>query len=213
MKWERVESSLLPKPRPRTEGLHLSSLIREIERDVYGDDARPGGQIPQGFAEGGFLWEALCETMAKRYLGRKVGRFQTESLVDGVWMTDDWFRPDERRVYDFKQTWKSVASIGKWDEKFLGYMVQLKSHCRRRKTTKGALVFMFVMGDWKRGPEWSGPVGPVQINFEFEPEELERNWRMVLRYRDAWIKRGGPKPYKPGAKKRGTVTDEQAFSF
>lgn len=211
MEWVEAEFVMPERPSTRTPGLHLSELIREIERDVLGDDERPAGKIPVGFAEGGFIWEGLATSWASRYWGR--GLVQFEALMDGIYLTSDFIPHVDQRVVDFKMSFKSVSSIGKWESKYLGYMVQLKSHCRYFETRKATLLFFFILGDWKRGQDWSGPQ-IRQIDFEFTDEEIETNWAWVLRQRDVWLKRGGPRPYAAGAKIRGrTEPDHKTFDF
>lgn len=213
MEWAEVEFVMPERPNTRTPGLHLSSLIREIERDVMGDDLRPDGPIPKGFAEMGFLWEGLAEQMAVRHLGRVLRQY--ESFSDRIYATSDWVPYADGRVWDAKLSYKSTSSIGLWDSKFLGYMIQMKWHCRYFETNEGTLLFMFVMGDWKRGDDWSGPSAPRRFDFKFTDEELDANHAWVLRYRDAWEKRGGPRPYKVGAKGRGEgkTVEDVGFKF
>ena len=216
MEWIEVPFTPPERTSTRTPGLHLSNLIREIERDVLGDEARPEGEIPFGLAEAGFVWEGLCESWARRAKNGRGLVLQREVEDDGVFMTPDLYSPTEDAVYDFKFTWKSTSSIGEWQKRYLGPMIQLQSYCRYYGSNVGWLVFFFAMGNYKRGPEWDGPQAR-QFKFTWTTEELERNWAWVLRKRDEWNKRGGPKPYAKGAKKRGgaktTVVTDDGFSF
>ena len=199
------------RPNTRSPGLHLSQLIREIERDVYGDEARPDGPIPPGFAEMGFIWEGLAEQMVVRNIGPVLSQF--ESYEDRIYATSDWVPLIDGRVWDAKLSYKSTSSIGQWESRFLSYMIQLKWHCRYFETNEATLLFMFVMGDWKRGDDWSGPSAPRRFDFTFTDDELEANRAWVLRYRDEWEKRGGPRPYRAGAKTRAVKVADAVGEF
>lgn len=204
MEWSEQKWEPVPDGHVRSPGLHLSQLIREIERDLLGDDKRPddSGSDRAGWFEGGFIFEEMCAAMLRRTKRGKLLIVQKEVEKDGIFMTPDIVDPVDEGVVDSKMTWKSTRQIddivaGKttWDKVWPGYMVQLKAYAHYYGYTKGALVVLFVMGNWKRGPEWSGPSKPRVFVFRWTEEELKRNWKMVLRYRDAWVKRGGPRPY------------------
>lgn len=209
MKWS--ESAWEPAtPAPRSPGLHLSSLLREYERDVLGNDARPAtedGAKRQAFFDGGFIFEELAQALLRRSRHGRGLIVQREVEADGVVMTPDVVDKRRKAIVDAKMTWKSTSHIDKiragkltWEKLWPGYMAQLKSYARYHGYRRGILVVFFTMGNWKRGDDWSGPVGPVEFVFEWTADEVEANWKMVLRYRDAWLKRGGPRPYKATAK-------------
>ena len=223
MKWHEQPWSPIPNEHVRTPGLHLGQLVREYERDVLGDVARPApgaaDNSRSAFFEGGFIFEEMCGALLRRSRNGKRMIVQREVERDGVLMTPDFVDPIDELVVDSKLTWKSTSNIEKieagkltWDKLWPGYLMQLMSYTHYYEFNRGALIVFFAMGNWLRGAEWSGPVGPRVFVFEWKTSELERNWAMVLRYRDQWLKRGGPKPYSVASKSM-VGDDVEAFTF
>lgn len=177
-----------PPPPPRSPGLHLSDIIREIERDILGPEARPD-KTPdqlvrlQAHFEAGLLWERAFETaMRERYTeGRPWVKRQGEVEVDGVAMTPDALDTQEGVVEEYKWTRVSLATVLRegFDKKWPGYMMQLKAYCRACKTTKGKLIVYFVNGSYKWGTPEGDPLPKCWL-FTFTRQELEENWLMIL---------------------------------
>lgn len=177
-----------PAGPPRTSGLHLSSIVREIERDILGPDKRPEmapDQLVrlQAHFEAGLLWEQAYETaMRVRYTeGRPWVKRQWQVTVDGVSMTPDALDTREGVVEEYKWTRVSLATVLRegFDKKWPGYMIQLKAYCRACQTAKGKLIVYFVNGSYK----WGTPEGDPCVKcwlFTFTRQELEENWLLVL---------------------------------
>ncbi len=182
-----------PDQAPRS-GLHLSDIIKEIERDLLGDEARPD-RTPDEVARSQAQWKdgELFEQAFKQY--------QVES--DGVLMTPDAFDTVNKVVEEYKRTRYSTKRIGEWDKAFRGYLIQLKSYCRYYKTLKGRLVVHFVNGDYSHGRDEGQPVTWI-FDLVFTRQELEDNWLWILSKKREMEARGNgvavAKPYlSPGA--------------
>lgn len=228
-----IDGAAPPSP-PRTPGLHLSDLIREMERTRFGDAYRPekveGDETARGYWEMGLTWELAYEiALAIRYANDKpllqvvkggpivrpgVGRevwLRQHTVVDvsGISMTPDVFDVKRRRVVEFKWTTRSMARAdeGTWEKNFYGYTTQMKSYCRYWETREAELVVCFAVGDWKFKAGTAKPTFRRWL-FRFEDREIEGNWRAVLAEKKAWEARGGkPRAYGSAARRE---KDERA---
>lgn len=177
-----------PSPEKRSKGLHLSDIVRAIEKDILGPEKRPDMTPDQerrlmAMFEMGHLWERAWQiAMGERYAkGKGRGVYQGEIKVDGIWMTPDWYDAEGKVVEEYKRSKVSTNTIEREgiERKWPGYLIQLKSYCRALKTTRGKLIVDFINGNYKYGtPEGQEQVWVFEI--EFTRQELEENWIMVL---------------------------------
>lgn len=194
----------LPRDYVRSEGVHLSGIIRCIAMET--------GILTQEQAEElslvdvrhimdpvallrismGLAWEEF-------YIGKVlslegVTKHPGEMLVDGVYMTPDGESLDViitqrtsrgvtkskgKRIHEIKCTYKSTNTVGETEEdlhKQWLWMSQLKGYCRAAKTLYAKLHVLFVCGDYKF------PISPQLkvYEIEFSEQELEENWQLMV---------------------------------
>jgi hypothetical protein len=162
---------------PRSPGLHVSSVLRSIalkigvlkpddeeeELDPLNEDL-PRSAVNRMAA--GLAWEA--------WYGPQVCDLYHpgEYCVDGLYLTPDGVSFDPFRVIEIKYTWRSSA---KDVSQHWVWMTQLKVYCHCMDTRLGELHACYCMGDYRGG----GPL-PMVHRFEFQKNELEAVWRMIL---------------------------------
>lgn len=170
IKWPKT---LFDDKELRKEGLHLSDVIKSLERRAGLGYKGPGFNDMELTAEIGLLWErVLSKVMAEKYAVRP-----PQLLVDGIWLSPDGFAPDPEGevplvVEEYKAAWKSTRSSPADN---FSYMVQVKSYCYALDTPIAIMRIFHLMGDY-RG---SGPIYRT-ARFVFTRYELEQNWKMIL---------------------------------
>ena len=177
----------------RSEGCHVSEIIRSIENDV----TRPGKRKPiseltgeerrrmGAYVHGGFAWEEIIRrAVVEMYLASE-DRFMSpgEFELDGIYGTPDWIDTEDWAIEEFKCTWRS--SRRPITENFWAWWVQIKAYCRMAGVETARLRVFFVNGDYRE----SGP----QIKMyqaSFTDEELKDNWHMLLEHarEKGWVK-------------------------
>lgn len=176
-----------PSP-PRTPGLHLSTIVRAIEQDIFGQEKRPDKTPDQerrlmAMWEAGLVWERAIEVAySERYCKDRPWIIrQGEVEMDGIKLTPDADDPREKQIEEYKWTRVSLNTIAKegFEKKWPGYLMQMKAYCRAKKRTKALLVVLFVNGDYKWGTTGCEPT-PKKYLFEFTKQEIEENWLLIL---------------------------------
>ncbi len=172
----------------RSPGVHLSSIIRYIEKTAFRQDWKDFNRMTpseqqEALArwESGWMWE---EVLTAAFTGRGREGSSVVSLGelerDGVIMTLDGFHLADDCVEEYKYTWKSMRGAEEDAEKALRtYLMQLMSYCGVTETDKGRLRVFFVNGDY-RG---TGPCQRVW-DFRFTEQELQENWACVLNHKE-----------------------------
>ena len=159
-----------PESVKRTEGIHVSDLIRGIEKELFKPDTVYGNEL---FAQLGFIWERALEIAWRDLLGVR----PDEIIVDGVIGSPDGVVINDKVVLnEYKCTWKSTRHSleDNWR-----YMTQVKAYCYMIKTVHAEMYLFYVNGDYKQS-------GPKFKHFElkFTEKELDDNWKMLLNYKD-----------------------------
>lgn len=166
---------------PRSEGLHLTEVIRDLMK-VSGLDS--GGRPNWNFNStvgAGFIWEevlfsyweevfskALAKLLARKYSWHQTG----EITLDGIIGSPDGLDiHDTLTLQEAKFTWKSAKNspVDNWY-----FMTQAKGYCKMLGINKAMLHIFYCMGDYKG----SGPIYQPWL-FTFQPHELEENWQML----------------------------------
>lgn len=172
----------------RSVGLHLSQIIREIERDMYGAEKRPEitpdqERRLQAQWEAGLVWEKAIGLAYAMHYGesRKGLVYQKEFQVDGVYLTPDCLDHKNKVVEEYK--WTKV-SLNRFDREGLekvwpGYLMQMKAYCKAAGYSKALLVVLFVNGDYRWGTPGADPT-PKRFEIEFTRQEVEENWLLIL---------------------------------
>lgn len=170
-----IESITLEASPPRSEGLHLSTVIRSILADLdpktYGPDSAPDWNR----FEMGFTFERVLEHAfaTRREDIVRPGEF----VLDGIAMSPDGIAVDAWRLEEFKLTWKSMREAPH-GRKFWPWIVQMKAYCKGIGAQHARLRALFVNGDYRDGyqPQFRA------WDFEFSAREIDENWDMVVNH-------------------------------
>lgn len=162
---------------PRSPGLHLSSIIYELDKIAHGDrypDSDPSTK--QAYFSVGFIWEQILSHLwretALKYSDGVLIR-PGEFSLDGIAMSPDAVDLGDLALEEYKATYLSSSNAID-GPKFWHWLVQIKCYCKAIGTLKARLRVWFIVGDWKG----SGP----QVRawqFEFTQQEIDETWQMV----------------------------------
>lgn len=183
-----LDANLDPMGTGRTEGLHLSQIIKRMRLEAGEKLEDLPGEQPGLRAQIGFLWERAIEYAWKEYQGvtRPVDR-GLQIREDGIHMSPDGLNREDGLIEEYKFTWKSRR---KWDEaaeeEFWPWMVQVKGYARALGMTKVRFLVFWAGGAYFKGDR--PQIGPWLTEFQWSREELDANWATVLRYRDVMQK-------------------------
>lgn len=168
---------------PRSSGVHVSDIIRDIENettkpgqrkrvaDLTENERRRMG----AYIHGGFAWEEVLRGGVVKMYSAGADRLCSPGELerDGVYGTPDGFDVDSWCIEEMKCTWRS----SRWDivSDFWSWWVQIKAYCHMSYTDRARLWVFFVNGDYRDS-------GPQVKMYEavFNAPELERNWTMLL---------------------------------
>jgi len=193
--------ALPPSKTPRSQGIHVSAIIRCIAmetgilkaqwvEDLSLVDVR---EITDRTAVLriliGLAWEQLY---IPEILGPTMGvtDHPGEMCVDGIYMTHDGESVDvlitdrTRRRYAYatvchevKATYKSTKTVGNLEGQFM-WLSQIKAYCKGLNTRFAVLHVLFICGDY------SFPITP-QLKcweIEFTQDELDESWELIVGY-------------------------------
>jgi hypothetical protein len=160
----------------RTEGLHLTDIIRSIMDDsgmlktVSGNSWKPAQLSMAG--EVGFMWEELLSSALKDRLPSRIGEIE----LGGITMSPDGLGVEENSLFlfEYKAVWASSrrSPMDNWK-----WMSQIKGYCKGLGVTLVKMYILYLNGDWKGGgPEYKGYL------VEFTPLEVEENWFMLVNH-------------------------------
>lgn len=179
---------------PRSPGVHVSSIWRDIESTLGVYEKRTDEESKRRgltYQLGGFLWEevyahAFVSIYGKSWPGNLVVHKEVER--DGIVGSPDILDMVEERVIDTKATWKSSNKLENLEKNFWSWVVQQKAYCAMTGWRRGRIVAYFVNGDYRD----SGPQ-VKQIDLEFSEQEVEETWKMLKAHaeRRGWLSAGG----------------------
>lgn len=157
---------------PRSPGLHLTDVMKEIEIDMGW--RKKGWEHDQLYmaAEIGFMWEELLSFVFAERFAHRIGETSLDGIIgspDGVGLDPE----DENKLIleEYKCTWSSAKRC---PSEVWKYLVQIKSYCHMLNLDTCIMRVLYLMGFY----DGQGPVYRVS-RFEFEEEELEMNWQMI----------------------------------
>lgn len=193
--------TLPPPDSPRTEGIHVSSIIRCL--------ATEAGILNYEQLEDLSLIDARNITDQRSILRMNIGlawekhyamlcpdvSFHAGELeLDGIFMTPDGesvsvvgnttserYGQWELIVVEYKATYKSTNTVGDLSTRSSWmWRAQLLAYCKAKGTRFAKLAALFICGDY------SYPIGPTMKEWliEFTQEEIDANWRLMCDYRD-----------------------------
>ena len=170
--------------RVRSEGLHLSDILEDIQQTLDPRDYDSEGRDWELYRKLGFIWERALKDSSLKAAYEKGDLIDPgEITVDGIIMSPDGLNLDDGANEEWKLTWKSSNRIKKHglDGAFPRWFWQMKGYCRALGTNLCNLRVFFVNGDygWLRGGD-GGPSDPGW-RIEFTNRELEDNWTMIVR--------------------------------
>ena len=159
--------------RPRTEGVHVSSVIRHIVKTsgIQKDTGFDADDLDQ-FAIVGRLWERVLADA--KYVAPRYQR-PSEIEKDGILGSPDALDFEECAVREMKVTWVSAK---KFEErvKFRLYCWQAGAYCEMLGWPRCIFDVLHVRGDYTDGV----PIAR-QYKVLWTPQELKGNWKMLRR--------------------------------
>jgi hypothetical protein len=189
---------------PRSSGVHVSDIIRDIENSLIHkgqrrkyDELSAAERTRMGaYVSVGWAWEDILSHALKAVLKRRGLIHPMEQLTqDGITGTPDGW---DDMIEEYKATWRS--SSRPIDPDFWHWLVQIKAYCYMAETMFARLRIWYVNGDYRD----SGPqVKTLQL--KFGEAELQENWDMLRQHAQekGWLKReNGKRKGSSGSKER-----------
>jgi hypothetical protein len=158
-------------PHPRSDGLHLSTILDDIEHTLEPNKYAGNSFNLAVCATFGFVWERVLEAHVVQARVDAGLLFRPGEIErDGIVGTPDGYDA-EGILEEWKCTWKS----SKRDvHEFTRYLWQVKSYCHMLGVNKVNLRILFVVGSfWGEGPSC------VCYQLTFTKRELVQNWNMI----------------------------------
>lgn len=202
---ERVYLTIPAPVTPRSEGVHLSAIIRCIATETGILDPKWAEELSLIDAREitdpdavlricmGLAWEQWYASQLP-----DVTDHPYEMVLDGIYMTHDgeelsFVRSINRHaliIHEFKLTYKSLKTIGLEEDgnptKLLSgpknwmWVSQIKGYCKGAGTRFAVLHVLFVCGDYS----WPQTPQKWRFNIEFSQEEIDEGWDLIRDYRD-----------------------------
>lgn len=184
-------------PPPRSSGIHVSNVIRDIDNRLIHRGERPlDRELSEhekrrmgNYREAGFIWELVYQEYFLLRSRLRFGLEQAELEKDGLFGTIDFVRfvePRRWRVVDTKWTSMSSRRLQNFWTDLRTWGMQLMAYCMMVGTTHGALIVFFSNGDYAE----SGPQA-FEVFFEFTERQLHMNWDMLVRHAKSMRKLNG----------------------
>jgi hypothetical protein len=172
---------------PRSEGLHLSTIIKALMRRLQPKRFKHDTPMDTTRVEIGLVFENMLE----RGLAEKFGTVRPGEVFsdEGIAMSPDGLNPGDIALEEYKSTYMSsrdgLFEIVEMDgieyqvvrEKFLHWFYQMKGYCKWLGVRKAILRVLFICGDYSK------PIQPQfkSYHIEFTDQEIEDNWRTLMR--------------------------------
>lgn len=175
----------------RSPGIHLSDVIREVERMLgrakQGQDDKTSQSARLQF-EKGFLWESIFSYCWARRYGKQVRETLItpgEKVVDGIACTIDFLDINDYCLIECKATARSINKLEAFETNFWTWLVQVKAYLYVIRGTHARMPIIFLCGNYK-------PPFPqaVMVELEFSPSELQDNWAMLRNTANQMRQRG-----------------------
>lgn len=204
MRVELIESEVTypESPYPRSEGTHVSSVLRAIAQEngvLKRERAEEFGLTQLRDRRGDEWWASLSEDVRlKISMGLAWEQWyipQLEDVLDhpgemcvqGVYMTHDGESLDVVLtqggellmlcLHEVKLTYKSINTVGDLSTQWL-WLAQCKAYCKGLNTLVAYLHVLFVCGDYT----W--PMRPKLMVYRvtYTQAEIDENWDIILEY-------------------------------
>ena len=177
----------------RSPGLHVSDVLRHIDNEVvHPGERRPYGELTRlekrnmGYrVEMGFIFEAMVDLEFKARMKQRAKNkyrgvlLQAEISLDGIYLTPDCYVQDTCTVDEYKATWTTSK---RWSDRdpeasYWYWFASTMCYCFAHGTNLCDFYVFWVNGDY-------AGMGPnvQRYSLYYSDEELESNWRMVLKH-------------------------------
>lgn len=183
---------VLPPPlKPRSEGVHLSGIIRCIAQEqgilTKDDDEvlslRDVRDIVDPIAvlriSIGLAWEQYYISQVLPAEG--VIDHPDEVLLDDIYMSADGMSYNGKAavIHEAKATYKSTKTVGDLSKQWM-WRAQMMGYCKGWNTRFARLHVLFLCNDY----QW--PMVPsLQVwDIEFTQQELDENWDLMTSYKE-----------------------------
>jgi hypothetical protein len=194
---------------PRTEGIHLSKVIRAIalESNILDKKYMDGLELEEVTGQSEEWWKALDPGSLTRIciglawdawylpnLGMEVVPAPGEMDVDGIYMTPDGESLDiirvgndinhELAIHEVKATYKSTNTVGDMSTQWM-WLTQMKGYCKGAGCRVGYMHPLHLCGDYKY--PITPQIGPHKgrnscFRIEFTQEEIDESWDLITGY-------------------------------
>lgn len=159
----------------RSGGLHLTPIIRDIERTIKPQEDWVSQEELAFFGAGGFMWERVYSIAHRDSVESGDLVRPGEFTLDGVTGSPDLIRVSDWTLIETKCTWRGLRKWGSLEKNFWSWLTQVKSYALMVGTNVAEIHVFFVAGDWRP------PIPCVRsIRLEFTDRELQENWSMIL---------------------------------
>lgn len=169
----------------RSDGVHISTIIRDIAMEMEPDKYKKhGDDIAYERMVGGMGWEDLLfgtlQDMGESVV--RIGELKISTVLinsatnSNLFGTPDWYDLTLGAIHECKCTWKSSS---KWDPQYdyTYWWQQVMAYCYAINCTHATLWVMHVNGDY-RG---SGPQLQAH-DAQFTQDELDLNISMLVNH-------------------------------
>jgi len=157
----------------RSEGVHVSDVIKGLLNDLYGKKDNPIDEQTRLAMEAGFIWEEALSRAWVQMLGYRPG----EIIVDGIALSPDGIKFEGNKLiveeYKFTATSsrKTPLDVQRW-------LLQTSSYCYATGTDTVDFHVLYYNGDYTRPFKHIYKV----YRITFGEHEIIDNWTMILNY-------------------------------
>lgn len=178
---EWIDINAGPNTQPRASGIHLSGIIEHIALltgRLYKDDreALTGFSLETKLMMAlGLAWEDWLA-----YQLPHVDYHFGELELNGILCTPDGVDCATDTLYEFKTTRKSSFKVLDGYDKQWMWISQNQGYCKMLGWRKVRQIIYFLNGDYH-------PPTPqlITLGIEYSQAEIDNNWALMLKYRDA----------------------------
>ena len=158
----------------RSPGIHLSDVIRDMDRELVRTEDREIDDATRVQFEKGYLWEVALSKAFGEKAAERIGEIESDGVImspDGVVYSDDRLviALEEYKCTAYSSN-KSPADNWKW-------MMQVKGYCKALGITKCIFRVLHHI-DIMWHPETCYGVWELV----FTQTELDENWRSILNH-------------------------------
>lgn len=182
-----LDGSLSPMGAGRPTGRHLSDIIKRRKEEAGENMNEIPGDQPGIAMQLGFLFERALEYVFREFMQvQRNTQTQLHESADDISGTPDGFDHDADGLEEYKTTMRTMKdweqdpqNFWTWMEQTKGYLMML-SRRLGRPITRVTFYILWWYGDYSRKPGRGRQITKTVLEFDWE--EIEENWRLMLRY-------------------------------